>query len=130
MLKYLFGVIISVIIIIIFYYCFDKFFNINKFNLDMFKNTNKESYINLDDATDELQKSILNTNYFIRRPRPFNPNSSYFSFLTKFDPCFKPPLYKEFPYKASLFEVKYNCRPTTTGMFTDCGPLAPNSCPK
>lgn len=130
MLKKFIGVIISILILILFYFSLNKYLNKNYFNLENLHFFKKEGYINLDESKDQLQQEILKTNYFIKKPQAFNPDSSFFSFLSKFDPCFKPPEFKEFPFKSSLFKTNYNCRPTTTGMFTDCGPLAPNSCPK
>ena len=127
MLKDLCGIIISVIILILFYFLIYKYFKSigttipNVFN-------KKEGMQNMTKTEDCLQNSINQTQYFIQRPRPFADDSSFFSFLTRFDPFFKPPKYEIFPHKATQYTVKFDCRPTTTGMFTDCGPLAPNSC--
>ena len=130
MLKDLCGIIISVIILIIFYFLIYKYFKSIGTNIPNVFNffTKKEGMQNMTKTEDCLQNAINQTQYFIQRPRPFADDSSFFSFLTRFDPFFKPPKYEIFPHKASQYAVKFDCRPTTTGMFTDCGPLAPNSC--
>ena len=80
-----------------------------------------------DDSPDSLKLSIENTQLFAKLPTPFQLDSSL-SFLTRFDPSFKPPKYQPFQYKATLYTPKYKCTHSTTGMFTDCGPAASNSC--
>jgi hypothetical protein len=127
MLKDLCGIILSVLILILFYFLIYKYFKSIGKNMPIFF-SKKEGMQNMTKTEDCLQNAINQTQYFIQRPRPFADDSSFFSFLTRFDPFFKPPKYEIFPHKASQYAVKFNCRPTTTGMFTDCGPLAPNSC--
>lgn len=139
--KDLIGIILSIFIMLILYYSISRYMKtinielpsfISKINfLNIFPN--KESMENMDkqEETDPLEKSIEKTQRFSNNPTPFkveNKDASFFGFLTKFDPSFKPPIYNEFPYKSSLYTVDFKCRPSTTGMFTDCGPMAPNSC--
>lgn len=164
MLLDLFGLIMSIIILLMLYYStmmFLKTLNIKLppflENLDIvkwFSSPNKkliESMTNInsvnyrkgldsrisgsngkivDKDVDPLKTAIDDTQYFNTLPTAFetDKDSSFFSFLTKFDPSFKPPKYKAFPYKATMYTVDYKCRKSTTGMFTDCGPMSSNSC--
>ena len=144
MLIEIFGIIVSLFIMFIFYYSitvFMKTINIKMpsfiNNLDIMKwmssSKKKEGMSNKDQDKDHdkdpLEKSIQNTQKFTKPPEAFmNKESSFLSFLTRFDPSFKPPNYTSFPYKSTLYTVDYKCRPSTTGMFTDCGAMASNSC--
>lgn len=138
MLVELSGVILSLVIMIIFYYSlamFLKTLNIKlpSFieNLDVVKwfnsKKNKEGMTNT--TNDPLEESIMKTQQFSKPPQAFaDKENSFFSFLSRFDPSFKPPKYQSFPYKSTLYTVDYKCRPSATGMFTDCGPMSSNSC--
>ena len=142
MLIEFFGIIVSLFIMFIFYYSitvFMKTINIKMpsfiNNLDIMKwissSKKKEGMSNNDNDEDKdpLEKSIQDTQKFTKPPEAFmNKESSFLSFLTRFDPSFKPPNYTSFPYKSTLYTVDYKCRPSTTGMFTDCGAMASNSC--
>ena len=154
MLIEFFGIIVSLFIMFIFYYSitvFMKTINIKMpsfiNNLDIMKwmssSKKKEGMSNNDNEEDQnqdqdkdkdhdkdpLEKSIQDTQKFTKPPEAFmNKESSFLSFLTRFDPSFKPPNYTSFPYKSTLYTVDYKCRPSTTGMFTDCGAMASNSC--
>ena len=136
--KHIFGVIISIFIMLMLYYCIVHFFKALHikvpfvFNyLDITKYFNHKENMQNMGSNDPLEKSIEKTQLFSKIPTGFqveNKEASFLSFLTRFDPQFKPPNYTEFPYKSTLYTVDYKCRPSATGMFTDCGPNAPNSC--
>jgi len=138
MLVELAGIIISLLIMIVFYYCFAMFLKTLNIklpafieNLDVVKwfssKQKKEGMSNL--SNDPLEEAIMKTKQFSKPPQAFaDKEESFFSFLTRFDPNFKPPNYQNFPYKSTLYTVDYKCRPSATGMFTDCGPMAVNSC--
>lgn len=133
------GIIASIIIMFILYYStamFLKTLNIKlpSFieNLDIMKWISfkkKEGMSNNNTPTESLQSAIQQTQSFNKQPQAFaDKEEGFFSFLTRFDPSFKPPKYQLFKNKSTLYTVDYKCRPSTTGMFTDCGPMSSNSC--
>ena len=138
--KEILGIILSIIIMLVLYYCSAKYLKTLNIELPSFMKkfqflnffSKKESMQNrTSEEKDPLEKTIMKTQKFSCLPTAFsveNKDASFLSFLTRFDPSFKPPNYKEFPFKSTLYTVDYKCRPSATGMFTDCGPNAPNSC--
>ena len=138
MLIELFGIILSLIIMLIFYYSLAMFLKTLNIKLPLFienldivkwlKSKNKKEGMT-NNKKDPLEDSIMKTQNFNKLPEAFaDKETSFFSFLSNFDPCFKPPKYQNFPYKSTLYTVDYKCRPSATGMFTNCGPMASNSC--
>ena len=138
MLIELFGIILSLVIMLIFYYSLAMFLKTLNIKLPNFienldivkwlKSKNKKEGMS-NNSEDPLEKSIMKTQNFNKLPEAFaDKETSFFSFLSNFDRSFKPPKYQNFPYKSTLYTVDYNCRPSATGMFTNCGPMASNSC--
>lgn len=132
MLVELFGVLLSLIIMFMFYYSLAMFLKTLNIKLPSFiENLDVVKWFSSKKTKEGMsnKESIIKTEQFSKPPEAFaDKESSFLSFLTHFDPSFKPPKYQNFPYKSTLNTVDYKCRSSATGMFTDCGPMTINSC--
>ena len=132
MLVELFGVLLSLIIMFMFYYSLAMFLKTLNIKLPSFiENLDVVKWFSSKKTKEGMsnKESIIKTEHFSKPPEAFaDKESSFLSFLTHFDPSFKPPKYQNFPYKSTLNTVDYKCRSSATGMFTDCGPMTINSC--